>query len=147
LTQIFFYHNAADRIVAAAALIGKAFNAEEGLAGLCARRRDRGRARPQLWAQPPTGFIPHVGAGSPLAAQTPVVIASTLESLPQDERLFNLWQRCAAWIFPLCTSLIEIVGQRRRGTRRRPPARPLLQGSWLRCQISAISHRRSTDGR
>ena len=110
MTQIFFYHNAANRIGTSAALIGKAFAQKKALlvyvpdTGLAAAL-DR-----QLWGHPPTGFIPHVDLDSPLASETPVLITSTLESVAHDERLFNLSNEVPPG-FSRFTSLIEVVGQ------------------------------------
>jgi hypothetical protein len=53
-------------------------------------------------------------------AETPVVIAGELESLPQNERLFNLSAKSRP-AFRAFTSVIEVVGQRRR-TSARPVA-------------------------
>ncbi len=64
----------------------------------------------QLWTQPPTGFVPHVDVNSPLADETPVLIASKLDSVPHDERLFNLASDVPPG-FARFTSLIEVVGQ------------------------------------
>ena len=110
LTQIFFYHNAADRITAAAALIGKAFVQKKALLVYAPDAEVASTLDRQLWIQPPTGFIPHVGADSPLAAETPVLIASQLESLPQNERLFNLSAEIPPG-FSRFTSVIEVVGR------------------------------------
>jgi len=63
-----------------------------------------------LWTHPPTGFVPHVRNGSPLAAETPVLISDNLDSPPQNDRLVNL----SAVIppgFSSFTSVIEVVGQ------------------------------------
>lgn len=110
MTQIFFYHNAADRIAACAALIGKAFAQKKPLLVYAPDAEVASALDRQLWMLPPTGFIPHVRAGSPLAAETPVIIAGDLENPPQDERLINL----AAGVppgFARFASLIEVVGQ------------------------------------
>jgi hypothetical protein len=93
VTQIFFYHNAADRI-------GKTAAADRQ--GLRARRRPCWSMRPMptvaaaldrhLWGHPPTGFVPHVDIDSPLAAETPVVIASTLESVDPVTNGCSIWR-------------------------------------------------------
>ena len=110
MTQIFFYHNVADRIAAMATLIGKAFAQKKALLvfapdGEIASTLDR-----YLWMHPPTGFIPHVRANSPLAAETPIVITDNLESSPQNERLFNLSAEIPTG-FSRFTSVIEVVGR------------------------------------
>ena len=110
MTQIFFYHNVADRIAAMAALIGKAFAQKKALLvfapdGEAASTLDR-----YLWMHPPTGFVPHVRADSPLSAETPIVITDNLESSPQNERLFNLSAEIPTG-FSRFTSVIEVVGR------------------------------------
>jgi len=110
LTQIFFYHNAADRIAATVALIGKAYAQNKALLIYAPEAEVASALDRQLWMQPPTAFIPHVRSNSPLAAETPVLIADKLESLPQDERLINLSTEVPPG-FSRFTSVIEVVGQ------------------------------------
>lgn len=110
MTQIFFYHNAADRIAATVALIGKAYAQNKALLIYAPEAEVASALDRQLWMQPPTAFIPHVRSNSPLAAETPVLIADKLESLPQDERLINLSTEVPPG-FSRFTSVIEVVGQ------------------------------------
>ena len=110
MTRVFIYHNAADRIAAAASLIGKAVAQNKGLIvyapdGEVAAALDR-----RLWTHPPTGFVPHVAAASPLAGETPVLIAGSLDAVDHDERLFNLSDAVPPG-FARFNSLIEVVGQ------------------------------------
>ena len=110
MTQIFFYHNADDRLSAAAALIGKAARQKKPLLVYAPDREIASAIDRQLWTQAPTGFIPHVWSDSPLAAETPVIITDDAESAAQNERLFNLSMEVPPG-FSRFTSLIEIVGQ------------------------------------
>jgi DNA polymerase-3 subunit chi len=110
LTQIFFYHNAADRIAAAAALIGKAFSQKKALLVYAPDGEVAGTLDRHLWLHPPSGFLPHVRGNSPLADQTPVVIADNLDALPHSERLFNLSDQIPPG-FSRFTSVIEVVGR------------------------------------
>ena len=110
MTQIFFYHNTPDRIAAAAALIGKAYAQRKPIL-VYAPERDVAEALDrQLWVQPPTGFIPHADAASPLAPETPVLLTGDLETPAQTDRLFNLSPDVPPG-FARFTSLIEVVGQ------------------------------------
>ncbi|MDR1934996.1 MAG: DNA polymerase III subunit chi [Candidatus Accumulibacter sp.] len=109
MTRIFFYHNAADRVAAAAALLGKV--CRQGKTALVyapeaalAEALDR-----QLWLSPPTGFIPHVRAASPLAAETPIVITADSAAGAQSERLLNLSSQVPP-AFSRFDSVIEVVG-------------------------------------
>lgn len=110
MTQIFFYHNAADRIAATAALIGKAFLQRKALLVYAPDQVIASALDRHLWMYPPTGFVPHVRSNSALAAETPVLIADTLEVLPQSERLINLSADVPPG-FSRFTSVIEVVGQ------------------------------------
>jgi DNA polymerase-3 subunit chi len=110
LTQIFFYYNAADRLGATAALLGKAcrqgksvlvYVPERALAEVLDRR---------LWITPPTGFIPHVRDDSPLAAETPIVLTADLATTVHNERLLNLSAEVPS-AFSRFASLIEVVGR------------------------------------
>jgi len=110
LTQVFFYHGAADKIAAACALLGKA--CQQGKPVLVyapdadlAAQLDR-----LLWTQPAIGFFPHCRADAPLAAETPILITDTLDTLAQDDRLMNLGSAVPPG-FSRFQSLIEVVGQ------------------------------------
>ena len=116
MTQVFFYHNAASRIVAAAALLGKA--CRQGKAVLVyapdetlAEALDR-----QLWVAPPTGFIPHVFAESPLAAETPIVITADTAVTDakqwlreQDTCTVTLWNGVPLTVVPPMFVELKIV--------------------------------------
>jgi DNA polymerase-3 subunit chi len=121
LTQVFFYHNASDRLAAVAALISKAAQQKKALLVYAPERELADAIDRQLWIQQPTGFVPHVRGNSPLAAETPVVIVDSLESTRQNERLFNLSADIPPG-FSRFTSVIEVVGQeddeRRAGRER-----------------------------
>ncbi len=110
MTQIFFYHNAADRIAATVALIGKAFTQKKALLIYAPDAEIAATLDRQLWMHPPTGFVPHVRSDTPLAHETPVLIADKLDSLAQDERLINLSAEVPPG-FSRFTSVIEVVGQ------------------------------------
>ncbi len=110
MTRVFFYHNAADRIAATATLIGKAVSQKKSLLVYAPEPEVAAALDRHLWMHPVTGFIPHVDVNSPLAGETPVLITSQLDSVSQDERLFNLAAEVPPG-FSRFTSLIEVVGQ------------------------------------
>lgn len=110
MTQIFFYHNAEDRLRATAALIGKAYVQRKRVLVFAPDADVAAALDRSLWTHPPIGFVPHVRADSPLAAETPVLITDSLTSLPQDERLINLSHEVPPG-FSRFTSVIEVVGQ------------------------------------
>ena len=110
MTKIFFYHNASDRIGATAALISKAFAQKKALLVYAPDTEISDALDRHLWMHPPTGFVPHVRSNSPLIAETPVVIADSLEAPAQCDRLFNLSSEVPPG-FSRFASLIEVVGQ------------------------------------
>jgi DNA polymerase-3 subunit chi len=116
LTQIFFYHNAADRIAAAASLLGKACRQGKVVLVYAPEREVVEAIDRQLWVTPPTGFVPHVRDASPLAAETPIVITSDSAMSAQNERLFNLSSEVPP-AFSRFASLIEVVGRDDDGRR------------------------------
>lgn len=90
MTRISFLSNAQDRLQSAAAWIAQAHRERRQVlvfapATDVAERLDR-----LLWTHPATGFIPHCGASDALASETPVLIAGSLDQLPQDKCLLNL---------------------------------------------------------
>lgn len=110
MTQIFFYYNAADRLSAAAALIGKAARQKKAMLVYAPDREIASAIDRALWTQTPTGFVPHVRSDSPLAAETPIIITDDAETARQHERLLNLSAEVPPG-FSRFTSLVEIIGQ------------------------------------
>lgn len=112
-TRVFFYHNAVDRIAASVALIAKAFAQKKAILVYAPEAEVASALDRQLWMQPPIAFIPHVRSDSPLAAETPVLIADQLESPAQHERLERLLNLSSEVPpgFARFISLIEVVGQ------------------------------------
>lgn len=110
MTQIFFYHGAADRIAAAAGLIAKACAQKKPLLVYAPDPAVAGALDRALWINNPIGFVPHVRADSPLAAETPVLIADNLEQPAQDERLLNLSGEVPPG-FSRFSSVIEVVSE------------------------------------
>ena len=111
MTEILFYHGANDRVQAAAAWLRKAWEQRHAVLVYAPDEAIGNQLDRMLWMQAPTGFLPHCHADSPLAGETPIVIAnhfSTLASLPQDERLLNLGDEVPPG-FARFQTLIEIV--------------------------------------
>jgi DNA polymerase-3 subunit chi len=93
MTRIDFYHNADSRLETAVRIVRKAYR--QGVpAVVYAPEAALARELDQLlWTSPPGDFLPHCGATDPLAAETPVLIASELTSdraPPSDRLLINL---------------------------------------------------------
>lgn len=108
MTHITFYSNADDRLQAACAWLAANWREKKSTvvfapASEVAERLDR-----MLWIQPATGFLPHCGAASRLAGETPVLIASNLDDVQQDACLLNLGDDVPAG-FSRFEELVEIV--------------------------------------
>jgi DNA polymerase-3 subunit chi len=111
VTEIFFYHGARDRVQAAAAWLTKAWGQRQPVLVYAPDDALGDRLDRLLWLQAPTGFLPHCRADSPLAAETPIVIArdfDELPTLPQDERLLNLADEVPPG-FARFQTLVEII--------------------------------------
>lgn len=109
MTRITFLHGASDRLQAAIAWLGTA--AREGRRGVVFAPSDRDLAQLDhlLWTQPATGFTPHCKSDSALAAETPVVLASSIEQPMHSEFLVNLSEGIPPG-FSSFEHLVEIIG-------------------------------------
>jgi DNA polymerase-3 subunit chi len=110
LTEVFFYHGAADKIAAACALLGGAYTKKKPMLVFAPENDIANQVDRMLWTNSALSFVPHCRADSPLAAETPILITDSLEHIAQDERLMNLSQVIPPG-FSRFQSLIEVVGQ------------------------------------
>ncbi len=110
MTQVFFYHGASDRIAAACALLGGAYAKRKPMLVFAPDRSVADSLDRMLWTHPALSFVPHCRADSALAAETPILIADSLSTISQNERLMNLSQDIPPG-FSQFESLIEVVGQ------------------------------------
>lgn len=123
-TEIRFYHNAPDRLRVACVLAAKAEANGRRVSVFAPESHVARHFDQMLWAFQPLSFVPHVAAGSPLAAETPVVIGSRLDALPHQDVLINLGDALPDG-FDRFNLVIEIVGptdeerQAARGRYRR----------------------------
>lgn len=110
MTQVFFYHGAADKVAAACALIGGAYAKRKPMVVFAPDNEVASRVDRTLWTHAQLSFIPHCRADSPLAGETPILIADSLLNVVQKERLMNLSREIPQG-FERFESLIEVVGQ------------------------------------
>ena len=110
MTQIFFYHGAADKIAAACALLSGAYAKKKPMLVYAVENEVASSVDRMLWTKGALSFVPHCRADSPLAAETPILITDNLENIAQDERLMNLSHEIPPG-FARFQSLIEVVGQ------------------------------------
>lgn len=110
MTQVFFYHGAADKIAAACALLSGAYAKKKPVLVYTIENAVANSIDRMLWTHAALSFVPHCRSDSPLAAETPIQITDKLDTIPQDERLMNLSQEIPPG-FSRFQSLIEVVGQ------------------------------------
>ena len=108
MTSIDFYFNAEDRLQVACRLAGKALKQGQRLLIYAPDGDSASRLDAMLWTSPATGFVPHCRVQAPLAAETPVLIASGEESAPGCELLLNLGADCPPH-FERFARLLEVV--------------------------------------
>lgn len=90
MTRIRFYHGASDRLQAAVEWLAQAYAARQRVVVYAPDPVIADRIDQMLWTRGSLSFVPHCRAESPLARETPVLIASRLQSPTKDEHLLNL---------------------------------------------------------
>jgi DNA polymerase III subunit chi len=108
VTRIDFYHYADDKLRCACRLAAKAYSSAARLVVYSPDAQLLRRFDEALWAFQPTGFVPHCLAGAAVAAQTPIVLASSGEALPHHDVLLNLGDEWPPF-FSTFERVLEIV--------------------------------------
>lgn len=108
MTRIQFLHGTPDRLASAAAWLRQAWQQRRPVLVYVPARQTAERLDRMLWSQPPTGFLPHCRADSPLAAETPILLAESLEGPAHDGCLLNLADELPPG-FSRFEELVEIV--------------------------------------
>jgi DNA polymerase-3 subunit chi len=97
MTRIDFHTNIADKLSYACRLARKAYGARARLVLLAEDAAQAAALGEALWSLSETDFLPHVLAGDPLAAQTPIIVTASEDAeLPHHEMLINLTRRTPA---------------------------------------------------
>lgn len=97
MTRIDFHTNIPDKVAYACRLARKAYGAKARLVVLAEDAAQAAAIDAALWTLSETDFLPHVLAGDPLAAQTPIVISdSDSAPVPHHDMLINLTRRTPA---------------------------------------------------
>ncbi len=109
MTSIDFYFNAGDRLQVACRLAGKAVSQGKRMLIYAPEAELASRIDKMLWTWPAIGFVPHVAAHDPLAAETPVLIGGGEEAPAGVEVLLNLAGACPPH-FERFGRLLELVG-------------------------------------
>ena len=108
MTRIDFYHYADDKLRFACRLAAKAYDQATRLVVYTADARVLGEFDKALWTFQSTRFVPHALAGTAVAAETPVILASSGENLPHHDVLLNLADEWPPF-FASFERLLEIV--------------------------------------
>jgi DNA polymerase-3 subunit chi len=94
MTRIDFHTNIPDKLTYACRLARKAYAAKGQLVLLAEDAAQAAALNDALWNLSETDFLPHVMAGDPLAAQTPIIVTDNEEAqLPHADMLVNLTRR------------------------------------------------------
>ena len=113
MTRIFFYHGMSERLPYALRLITGAWTQKKAMTIYASDEALARQLDEMLWTQPANGFVPHCLGDSPLAAETPILIARNEAELAkgmQDQRLINLSDELPPG-FARFESLVEVVSQ------------------------------------
>lgn len=109
MTRIDFHTNIADKLGYACRLARKAYASRAKVVLLAEDAQQAAQLVDALWTIGETDFIPHVMAGDPLAAETPVIVADSDDSpLPHHDMLVNLTRRTPAH-FAQFARVFEII--------------------------------------
>jgi DNA polymerase III subunit chi len=108
MTRIDFHSNVGDSLLYACRLARKAYLAGQPTIVLAEPARLRAFDE-QLWTFSPLDFVPHCMADSALAAQTPIVLATSVDQVPHYQVLLNLGAEVPAQ-FARFERLLEVVG-------------------------------------
>jgi DNA polymerase-3 subunit chi len=99
MTRIDFHTNISDKLSYACRLARKAYSAGGRLVLLAEDAEQAARLNEALWTLSETDFLPHVMAGDPLAAQTPIIVTDSDDAeLPHADMLVNLTRRTPAHV-------------------------------------------------
>ena len=112
MTRIDFYFNAGDRLQVACRLAGKVVAQKKRMLIYAPEAETAGRIDKLLWTWPAIGFVPHCATHDPLAADTPLLIASDADTASSAsagcELLLNLGSECPPH-FERFERLLEVV--------------------------------------
>lgn len=109
MTRIDFHTNIGDKLGYACRLARKAYGNRAKVVLLAEDAAQAAALDQALWTLSDTDFLPHVMAGDPLAAQTPIIVTASEEAaLPHFDMLVNLTRRTPAG-FERFARVFEII--------------------------------------
>ena len=121
MTRIDFHSNVPDKLQYACRLVRKIHRAQHRILVWCDDTERLAAFDRLLWTFSPDEFIPHVAASDPLAADTPVLLASDSPHTPHHEVMINLGDRTPPTFsrFDRLIELVEIDEEDRSRARER----------------------------
>jgi DNA polymerase-3 subunit chi len=108
VTRIDFYRYAEDKLRFACRLAARALDASSRVVVYTPDAATLRAFDELLWTYQPTRFVPHCMAGASVEAETPIILASSGESLPHHDVLMNLGDEWPPF-FATFERLLEIV--------------------------------------
>lgn len=108
MTSIDFYRNAESKLQVACRLATKAYHGAKRLIVYSPDRATLSRFDHDLWTFQQTRFVPHCFVDSPLAPETPILLATSGEALPHHDVLLNLGDEWPPF-FASFERLLEVV--------------------------------------
>jgi DNA polymerase-3 subunit chi len=108
VTRIDFYRYADDKVRFACRLVAKAYDSSSRVVVYSPDRQVLKEFDRTLWTFHATRFVPHCFVDSPLAAETPIVLATSGDALPHHDVLLNLADEWPPF-FASFDRLLEIV--------------------------------------
>ena len=109
MTRIDFYRYAEDKLRFACRLASTAYDKASRVVVYSPDRDRLADFDRALWTFQATRFVPHCFVESPVAAETPVILASSGDALPHHDVLLNLSDEWPPF-FASFERLLEIVG-------------------------------------
>lgn len=108
MTRIDFYHYADDKLGFACRLASRAYHKASKVVVFSPDAQLLKRFDAALWTFNDIGFVPHCFAGAAVAAETPIVLASSGDALPHHDVLLNLGDEWPPF-FSTFQRVLEIV--------------------------------------
>ena len=108
MTRIDFYRYAEDKLKFACRLAAKAYDQSTRLVVWSQDRKTLAEFDRLLWSFQSVRFIPHCMAGDAVAAETPIILATSGDDLPHHDVLLNLGDEEPPF-FASFERLLEIV--------------------------------------
>ena len=109
MTRIDFYRYAQDKLLFACRLASIAYDKASRVVVYSPDRNRLSDFDRALWTFQATRFVPHCFVDSPVAAETPVILATSGDALPHHDVLLNLSDEWPPF-FASFERLLEIVG-------------------------------------